>query len=383
MKRAELLVLGLAALPAFGQINVRIESPTSDQPVFGDTTMAVRVLAEEPIDRVEFFLNNELKGVAKVPPYRLTIPAGDDNVQRVFRAVAHSVSGAVATASVVTAPVQIMDEMTFTLRTLFASVSRGGKRDLSLDVRDFRVLDNGAQQEIVTFGRDELPLTAVLLLDTSESMQGPRVEAVRRGAKAFIDGMKPLDEAMILRFSDRLLRTTDFTADKAALIRELGEVSAEGGTAVNDYLYLSLMALEARTGQRVVVLFSDGSDVHSVLSASDALWKARTGQAMVYWIRLETTKHKSFISSWRDYPANDREYEDLAKAVEESGGRIVRIERIEDLEAAFRDVLRELREQYAIGYYPSNSKSDGSWHKVELQVKGLGRVRTREGYVDQ
>jgi Ca-activated chloride channel family protein len=383
MKRSTLLFMLFCAVPGLAQINVRIEAPTADQPIFGDTTIAVRVLAAEPIDRVEIFMNDQLIGVTRTPPYKLTVSAGDDNIQREFRAVAHSVSGAVAAASVVTVPVQIMDEMTFTLRTLFASVSRSGKRDLSLTSEQFRVLDNGVEQEVVTFGRDELPLTAVLLLDTSQSMKGDALEAVRRGAKAFIDGMKPLDEAMVMRFSDRLLQHTAFTADKAALARDLGEVAAEGGTAVNDYLYVALKALEAQNGQRVVVLFSDGSDVHSVLSAADALWKARTGQALIYWIRLEAGKHKSFVSAWRDYPGNDREYDNLEKAVEESGGRVAKIARVEELEEAFRDIMRELREQYAIGYYPSNAKGDGSWHKVELQVRGLGRVRTREGYVDQ
>src|SRR4029453_4979992 len=238
--------------------------------------------------------------------------------------------------------------------------------------------DNGTKQEIVTFGRDELPLTAVLLLDTSESMREKELDSVRRGAKAFLEGMKPSDEAMLALFSDRLLRLTPFTSDKAALGTNLAGVKSAGGTAVNDFLYLSLKALDTRQGQRVVVLFSDGSDVHSVLPASDVLWKARAGQSLIYWIQLGG-KHKSFTSSWRDYASNDREYEDLEKAVRESGGRILPIERAEELESAFRNILQELRQQYALGYYPSNAKGDGKWHKIDVNVRSFGRVRTREG----
>ena len=371
----------LLAGAASAQVAVHILSPSSDQPIFGPLDVKVGVQAREPIDRVEVFVNGKLMGASKTPPYRVRIDVGDDNVRREFRAVAYTKSGATGADALVTNPVQIMDELDLKLRALFVTVTREGERALDLDQGAFQIFDNGAPQEIVTFGRDELPLTAVLLLDTSESMREKELEAVRQGAKAFLDGMKPADEAMVALFSDRLLRLTPFTSDKATLASTLSGVKSAGGTAVNDFLYLSLKALEMRQGQRVVVLFSDGSDVHSVLPASDVLWKARAGQALIYWIQLGG-KHKSFTSAWRDYTANDREYDELEQAVRESGGRILPIERVGELELAFRNILQELRQQYALGYYPNNSKGDGKWHKIDVRVKGAGRVRTREGYAD-
>lgn len=379
---AAFALLLLASVAAAAQVDVRIESPTPDQAVFGQTEFKVKVLAREPVDRVELFVDGQSRGVMKSPPFNLTVDVGDDNVRREFRAVAWTTSGLNAATTVTTQPIRIDDAITLKLRTLFVNVARGGERDLRLDAGDFQIFDNGKPQQLVTFGRDELPLTAVLLLDTSESMGGERLESVRRGAKAFIDGMKPLDEAMLALFSDRMLRITPFTADRQALDHALASSKAAGGSAVNDFLYMSLKLLESRQGQRVVVLFSDGSDVHSVLPGSDLLWKARTGQALVYWIHLGG-KRKSFTSSWRDFEANDREYDMLRKVVSESGGRVLDIERIDQLEGAFRTILEELRQQYALGYYPSNSKGDGSWHKVDVRLRGTGgRVRTREGYVD-
>ena len=343
--------------------------------------MRVGVQAGPAIDRVEVYVNGKLAGTAKTPPYHVQVDVGEDNVKREFRAVAYSSTGATGSDTVVTQPVMINDEMNLKLRALFVSVTRNGQRALDLGKEDFQVLDNGAPQEVVTFGRDELPLTAVLLLDTSESMQGKRQEAVRRGAKAFLDGMKPSDEAMLALFSDRLLRFTPFTSQKSTLESAIAGTQAAGGTAVNDFLYMSLKLLDARQGQRVVVLFSDGADVHSVLPASDVLWKSRAGQALIYWIQLGG-KHESFTSSWRDFKANDKEYRELEQAVRDSGGRILTIERLEDLEGAFRNVLKELREQYAVGYYPNNAKGDGKWHKLDVRVKGGARARTREGYAD-
>jgi Ca-activated chloride channel family protein len=375
--------LGLLLAGAAGaQVAVRIQSPTPDQPVFGPTEVEVGVQAREPIDRVEVFVNGELKGSAKTFPFRIRVDVGDENVRREFRAVAYTASGTTGADAVVTVPVQIMDELSVKLRALFVSVIRDGERNLALTQQDFKIVDNGVEQQIVTFGRDELPLTAVLLLDTSESMQGDELEAVRRGAKAFLDGMKPADEAMVALFSDRLLRFSPFTADKAALQATFDAARAAGGTAVNDFLYMSLKLLDARAGQRVVVLFSDGSDVHSVLPASDVLWKARAGQSLIYWLQLGG-KRRSFTSNWRDFQANDREYENLERAIRESGGRVVTIERIGELEHAFRGILQELRQQYALGYYPSNSRGDGTWHKIDVRVRGFGgRVHHREGYAD-
>jgi Ca-activated chloride channel homolog len=371
----------LLAGAAFAQVAVRILSPTAEQPIFGPIDVSVGVTSAEKVDRVELFINGKLTGTAQKPPYRFSVDMGDENVRREFRAVAHTTSGATASDVVVTVPVQITDELNLKLRALFVSVVHDGQHNLALGQEDFQVFDNGVPQQIVTFGRDELPLTAVLLLDTSESM-GEKLEAVRRGTRAFLDGMKPADEAMLALFSDRLLRFTPFTSDKKTLDSVIASTQAAGGTAVNDFLYLSLKLLDARQGQRVVVLFSDGSDVHSVLPASDVLWKARAGQSLIYWIQLGG-KHQSFTSAWRGFKENDREYGELEKAVRESGGRVLTIERIEDLEGAFRNILQELRQQYALGYYPTNAKGDGKWHKIQVTLRGGGgRVHTREGYAD-
>ncbi|HTG33441.1 MAG TPA: VWA domain-containing protein [Thermoanaerobaculia bacterium] len=372
----------LLAGAALAQVAVRIQSPSPDQPVFGTTQVDIGVSSGEKVDRVEVFVNGKLMGTSQKPPYKFSFDVGDDNIRREFRAVAHTTSGTAGADTIVTLPVQINDEMNLKLRALFASVASFGKSNLALNQEDFQVFDNGVPQQLVTFGRDELPLTAVLLLDTSESMQGERLEAVRRGTRAFLDGMKPSDEAMLALFSDRLLNFTPFTSDKKELDSAIATTQAAGGTAVNDFLYLSLKLLDARQGQRVVVLFSDGSDVHSVLPAADVLWKARAGQSLIYWIQLGG-KHLSFTSAWRDFKGNDREFDQLEKAVKESGGRILAINRIDELEGAFRNILQELRQQYALGYYPTTAKGDGKWHKVEVRLReGGGRVHTREGYAD-
>jgi Ca-activated chloride channel homolog len=366
-------------------LDVRIERPAPGQAVFGPTEVKLRVESDEAIARIDLFVNGERMGVITGPPYEVIVDVGEQNVRREFRVEARTTTGTTVGDSVLTLPVEINDEMDLSLRQLYVTVTRGSSRVLELGQEDFQVYDDGRKQEIVTFGRGELPLTAVLLLDTSESMQGERLEAARRGARAFLGGMRPLDEARVVLFSDRLLQVTPFLQDTGALSGALEEVHAAGGTAVNDYLYASLALLEARQGRRVVILLSDGSDIHSALPMESVLWKARTSQALIYWIRLGLrTRYQSFASSWRGPEQNSREYQLLEKAVLESGGRIEQVERVDDLEGAFRGILQELREQFVLGYYPGRLRKDGSWHKIRVDVRGPGlNVRTRDGYMDE
>jgi Ca-activated chloride channel homolog len=371
--------LPLLAAPAA----VKLVAPAAAQPVFGEVTVEAQV-SGAGVERVEFLLDGKPIGSAQHPPYAVTVDVGDENREREFRAVAHLKDGSTVADRVVTMPVRIDEQMNLRLQQLFLTVMRRGARSLELGEQDFRVLDNGQEQKIVTFDKGELPLTAVLLLDASESMRGDLLTAAEKGARAFIGGMRPLDQAMLALFSDQLLRATEFTSDHAVLETALHDVEAGGGTAVDDFLYLSLKLLEGRQGRRVVVLLSDGSDVNSVLSMADVIRKARTSQALIYWIQLDGgARHRSYTSSWRGHAENDRDYHDLERAVEESGGRIQPVQRVDEIEGVFRGIMQELREQYAIGYYPSNLKNDGGWHDVKVEVDRSGcSVRTARGYVD-
>ena len=394
MNRAAILFLAALALAGSGvhvaeaAVQPRIQSPAPDQAVFGEVDVSVLMSADEPVTRVEIFVNGVRRAVLTQPPFRTKIDVGEDNSAREFKVVAYGASGSTGTHSVATEAIRIDDEIEVRLQQLFVTVTRSGAADarriLDLEQEDFRILDNGKTQEIVTFGKGEVPITAVLLLDTSESMQGERLEAARRGASVFLGGMRPDDEASLLMFSDRLLRVTPFTQDRGELEQALAETEAAGGTSVNDFLYMSLKLLDSRIGRRAVILLSDGFDVHSVLPIEEVLWKARTSQSLIYWIQLDDDgKEKSFNSAWRDHVANDKEYQTLKKTVEESGGRILGIERIGELEHAFASIMKEMREQYVLGYYPTDFKKDGKWHKISVDVKGSGmKVRVREGYVD-
>lgn len=382
---AAVTALALAPAPA-GALDVFLRSPGAFEPIFGEVVLEVEVLSANPVESVVFRVDEEEVARLTEPPWRATVDVGQENDEHLIEATVTDAAGETATARIVTPAIAVDSELDLGLQQLYVTVSHGGSRALDLTAGDVTVIDQGERQELVTFEGGDVPLTAALLVDASLSMAGPRLVAAVEGAAAFVAGMQPLDEATLMLFSDRLLHQTPFTGDPEVIASSLTAAEARGGTALNDHLYAALERLERHQGRRVLILLSDGVDIESVLTMEDVLWKAGRSQSAIYWIRLRDEGAPEVVarmSAWRGPEGHRREREGLVRLVRRSGGRVVDLTRIEDSAAAFGEILAELREQYVLGYYPSVDRDDGSWHRVRVEVKGMGyRVRTREGYVD-
>jgi hypothetical protein len=355
MKRFLAGAMVLVAFSAAGtaeELSVILTSPLPVQPLFGEVDLEADVVPIEQVLGVEFFVDGHFVGRLQEPPFRLRVDVGQDNAEHRFEVVAHGRDGGTAVAQVVSPSLRIDLQVDLELQQLYVTVSREQLPVLDLRREEFVVVDAGDRQELVTFERGDVPLTALLLVDASDSMRGRPLEAALRGARAFTAGMESLDLAKLLLFSDRVVHTSPLTGFSDVLTAGLQGVTAAGGTALNDYLYLSLKLLEMRQGRRVVVLLTDGFDVASVLSIRDVLWVARRSRALVYWIRLGHPDPAQLrYSAWRDAREHREEREGLQELVDQS--------------------------------YPSRSAGDGSWHKVRVRVRRPGlAVRTRQGYLD-
>jgi Ca-activated chloride channel family protein len=374
------------AAESSNEVAIAITNPVAGETSYGEFELEARVFTEEVLAKVEFWVDGKKVGVATERPYRVRVDVGYENQEHTYKVVATTAAGKVKEEILVTPAISVDMELDLNLQQLYVTVARGRERTLDLNRSDFTVYDGDQREKIVTFERGEVPITAVVLLDSSESMVGGRLEKALAGARTFVSGLQELDQSRLLLFSDQVLVSTEFSNDADAVLASLEGVSASGGTAVNDHLYMALKQLETQPGRPVVVLFSDGTDAHSVMSMRDVLWKARRSQALVYWVRLEgpATSGDTISTAWRNGDASKEEANLLDKVVNESGGSTYTIRQPEELASAFGDILAELREQYVIGYYPSESKHDGSWRKVRVAVdRGGVRVRHREGYVDE
>jgi len=259
-----------------------------------------------------------------------------------------------------------------------------------LDKTDFKVLEDGAPQEIRYFGRDtDLPLRIGILLDTSNSIR-PRLEFEKEAANDFLEHVirRNKDQAFLMTFDNEPEVIQDFTGDLALLTDAIRKQRAGGGTALDDAIYRAAEKLsnpplpkgpnpEVR---RVLVVISDGDDNLSDHALSEAVEAAIRAEAAIYcvstntdWLAIDGDKpHKMHIEG------GDKVLEEFA---DQSGGRVFYPYKVDDLAQSFVDIGTELRSQYFIAYSPSNAQSTGKYRKIEVQTdrKGLN-VRTRKGY---
>lgn len=360
-----------------------IKKPGPTEVVFGEIEVEVEVVSGHPVAEVLFELDGKFVGRLTQPPYRLLVDTGPDNHSRVFEITARDTAGESVTETLTTKSLRIDSEIELELQQLFVTVTQGARRTLDLAEHVFEILDNGQRQRIVTFEPGGTPVTAVVLVDTSFSMRGGRLQAALSGVRTFIRDLQPLDLAKVILFSDSTLVNTAFSADTKVLDHSIHDLEAAHGSAINDHLYMALKSLEEQEGRPVIVLLSDGVDVESVLEIEDVFWKARRSQALVFWIRPDALPPDqfNFYSRWRDPEGHRRNIKGLAEMVHESGGRVFDVQGIDEVPAVFAEIAAELREQYVFGYYPTVNLDDGAWHKVEVRARGA-QTRTRKGYQD-
>lgn len=372
------------ALPAAGA-EVRILSPRPGEVVHGVVEVQAEVEGAE-IVRMEFLVNGRRAGELARPPWRLAVDLGGDNVEHEIAVVASSADGGRWHARVRTGRIPVHEEVTVTLQQVYLTATVGGERIVDLRREELELSEDGRRQAIVTFARGEVPFTAVILVDASLSMGGDKFAAARAGVRAFAAGMRPLDEARAVVFADGIRAATPFSTFPEVLLAALAGVHAGGGTALNDALRVALAHLELRQGRRVVVLLSDGVDSHSVLRMRQVLPALRRSRAQLYWFNLEAARARdgaTLRSPWRTAVEHQEELRLLVEAVGSSGGRVIPAGSPVAIREGFSELLRELEEQYVLGYYPRERRGDGSFRRIEVRSTRPGvEIRTAAGYVD-
>lgn len=389
-----MIVLTLLLLAAFEggaeEIWVTILEPRDGEFAIGELDVVVEVVARADVSEVEFQLDGRAIGTLTMEPYRLHVDLGEKNTSHRFSVVARDVEGNQAIHAVTTQPIPIASDYEVELQQLYVSVTRRGERVVDLTREAFSVVDDGNPQELVTFARGDIPFTAVLLIDASASMHGEKIESAIAGAASFVHGMKDLDLAQVMVFSDQLLSSTPITDAKGVLTAGLSGTEARGGTALHDHLFVALALLEQRQGRRVLVVLSDGVDTHSVLPIQRAFEMARRSNTLVYWIRIaratsdpESYEQRNLSSALKNSEQYKHQLDVLFDIVNHSGGRIFRVTSPEQIGPVFINILEELREQYVLGYYPNNRRNDDQWHRVKVRVEAADvDVRAPRGYVD-
>ncbi len=248
----------------------------------------------------------------------------------------------------------------------------------SLEKPDFTVYDSGVKQEIAVFEHHtELPLSVALLIDTSGSTaKDLRYEqtSLEKFLRALLREGNPADAVALYAFNDEVTRMNSFTRREQRLFESLKELKARAGTSLYDAVHFSSRDLKDRDGRHVIVAVTDGGDTTSGNKYADAFESAQNADAIMYAILV--------IPITNDAGRNlggERALETLASG---TGGRVFQPMGAAELDEAFTQILRDLRTQYLVGYYPRRLPADAPrFHqvRVELTRKDL-RATTRAGY---
>ena len=267
---------------------------------------------------------------------------------------------------------------------LSVSVSTGQNRPVGgLDVKNFRVFEDGVPQEVKYFSPPRLPLSLSILLDASSSMEA-KMAVAREGAIGFCRRLNTEDRAQIIAFANDVQVRQPFTGNLAALEKAVHDTTPGGSTSLYTAIYVALSELrKARLSQnpdqirrQAIVLLSDGEDTTSVLGYQEVVDAAKREDVIVYAIGLRSKNTSS--APPRGFNESDYVMRQLAQS---SGGRVFFVSEINELAGIYSQIADELSNQYTLGYVSANTKRDGGWRTISVRTDQPNVVaRTKTGY---
>jgi Ca-activated chloride channel homolog len=253
-----------------------------------------------------------------------------------------------------------------------------GKFADGLKQDNFRVFEDKVEQKLSVFKREDIPVSMGLVIDNSGSMRDkrPRVNAA---AITLVEASNPSDEAFVVNFNDDfyLDLDKDFTNSVPELKEALERIDARGSTALYDAIIGSLDHVKKGSkDKKVLLVVTDGEDNTSHNSLEKTIREIQKTDTVIYTIGLLSEESK------RSAKRAKRALEDIAKA---SGGMSYFPENVSDVKNICEQVAHDIRNQYTLAYYPTNTKRDGTFRSVQVEVippRGRGKLvaRTRNGY---
>jgi Ca-activated chloride channel homolog len=267
---------------------------------------------------------------------------------------------------------------------------------------DFKIFEDGKEQEIAYFGATEQPFSVILLIDTSPSTSF-KIEEIQAAAIAFVDQLKTVDKVMVIQFNSGVDVLTDFTNERQKIYKAIRRTSFGGGTALYSAVETALRKkLSKIDGRKAIVLFTDGVDTSSFgASYNSTLEDAEEADSIIFPIYYNTFLENRGIGGGggvmstpptiglpqgngaptsADYSRGRGYLEMLAQT---TGGKMFRAEStVGGLNAAFEGIAQELRSQYSIGYYPFEEGTPGQRKQIKVRVNRANvAIRARDSYI--
>ena len=254
------------------------------------------------------------------------------------------------------------------------ALDKSGKLLTTIPQSAFKVYENGAEQSLKLFRREDVPVSMGIVIDNSGSMRDKRSK-VAAATLALVKESNPQDEVFIVDFNDAAYLDQPFTNDIKKLEEALDKIDSRGGTAMRDAVSLSIDYVKdkGKKDKKVLLVVTDGNDNASDETLEQLIRKAQKSEVLIYSIGLLNDEEP------REARAAKRALKALAEA---SGGLDYYPKDLAEVEKITPEVAKEIRNQYMLAYSPANQNLDGTFRQIRVTVNGFGKpiVRTRNGY---
>jgi Ca-activated chloride channel family protein len=262
---------------------------------------------------------------------------------------------------------------------------RAGRIIDNLKREDFRLYEDGVEQQIQSYSRDQLPLAVALVVDHSGSVS-PYIDELRRIANRALQQLKPGDKVALFSFARSVERVVDLTTDRQRIADGLTRIRAGGGTDIIDAIFdaTTYLAKVAPDYRRAIILVSDNQGtVQPQVSEGETIRMAMETETVVYSLKTsgEATPLGMRLPSLLSGMGSVR------KVAQETGGEVIDVGGVGMLDAALSTVISRLRLRYALGYYPTSQAQGGAFHTIEVRlIEHFGKpgsdytVQARRGY---
>jgi Ca-activated chloride channel family protein len=261
-------------------------------------------------------------------------------------------------------------------------VGRNGQPVTGLTADNFEVFDNGVRQEIQLLDT-EFRLSTILVFDVSRSVRGEKYAHLKAAGLSFLEGLAEKDEAALVTFSHHIRLRSPLSHDRKLLNHVPFRVVGQGGTALYDAIFAGLKLAEKADERSMLLVFTDGENLHSRLTEAELLEVVKESSAVIYVVGIvPSTQDGPFYVG--DHQRLLREYrrqtQSLRRLTEVSGARFLDASSSTELEEAFLRILSETKDRYLLSYTPTSVAREG-WHKLEVKLKGVkANVHARRGY---
>jgi len=277
------------------------------------------------------------------------------------------------------APPPTPEEPTFSVGTRLvvlpvSVMNKDGKLVTDLPQKSFKVFENGVEQPIKIFRREDVPISLGIIIDNSGSMREKR-QKVETASLDLVRASNPQDEVFIVNFNDDPFLDVEITSDIKKMEEGIARIDSRGGTAMRDAIRMSIDHLKekAKKDKKVLVVVTDGNDNSSLISLENLVKSAQDSGVLIYSVGLLSEEERREAKRCR------RALEELSSV---TGGESYFPKDAAEVDRVAHQVAHDIRNQYTLAYTPVNIALDGSFRQIKVTANGPNRptVRTRSGY---